>query len=145
MAAGISDNSLITLWDVVSRRETGRLHGYYGSLGDAHFAFSPDGMILAGNGATFVAVDANHTALDVSGLYLWDILNEKKKIISEPSMFAGVSPDGTFYAVEEQQEVIDGHDTTTYILHSISPEDVSMEVAAHGKLTTRWSDLKITD
>ncbi len=44
------------------------------------FAFSPDGMILAGIGGTAVAVDANHTAVDVDGLCLWDILNEKKKI-----------------------------------------------------------------
>ena len=60
-------------------------------------------------------------------------------------MFAGVSPDGTFYAVEIQQEEIDGNNTNTYYIKTISPEDVFMDVTTHGKLTTRWSDLKIPD
>ena len=145
LAAGIRVNLQIILWDVVSRRETGRLHGYYPVWNNTAFAFSPDGMILACIGGTAVAVDANHTAVDVDGLYLWDILNEKKKVISEPSMFAGVSPDSTFYAVEVQQEEIEGNNTNTYFINTISPEDVFMDVSAHGKLTTRWSELKMPD
>ena len=138
LAAGIGDNFLITLWDVVTRRETSRLHGYIGTDWKYLFAFSPDGMILAGIGGT----------PDVGvrdGLYLWDIFNEKKKKISEPRMFAGVSLNGTFYAVEAQQEVIDGINTNTYFLRTISPEDIFMEVAAHGKLATSWADLKMPD
>ena len=118
----------ITLWDVNTRKEIGTLHGYSGSTWVAPFAFSPDGMFLA-----YLA-----TPEDGYGLYLWDILNEKQKKISELRKFAGVSPDGTFYA-------IDGHDITTYMLHSISPEEVFMDVSAHGKLATRWSDLKLSD
>lgn len=135
----------ITLWDINTRKETGRLHGYYGNLWGGFFAFSPDGMILAGIGATTVAVDANHIAIDMVGLYLWDILNEKKKIISEPLFFAGVSPDGTFYAVEAQQEEIDGINTDTYFIRTISAAEVFMEVSAHGKLATRWADLKMSE
>ena len=145
LAAGIRVNLQIILWDVVSRKETGRLHGYYPVWNNITFAFSPDGMILAGIGGTAVAVDANHTAVDVDGLCLWDILNEKKKIISEPSMFAGVSPDGTFYAVEIQQEEIDGNNTNSYFIRTISSEDVFMDISAHGKLTTRWSHLKMSE
>ncbi len=43
LAAGIGDNFLITLWDVVTRRETSRLHGYIGRDWKYLFAFSPDG------------------------------------------------------------------------------------------------------
>ena len=134
LAAGIGDSSLIMLWDVVTRKETGRLHGYADEWTNVSFAFTPDGTILAGPGGD---PDAG-----VLGIYLWDIFNEKRKEISEPRKFAGVSPNGTFYAVEVQEEVIDGNNTNTYLLWTISPEEVFMNVAAHGKLATRWADLK---
>ncbi len=67
------------------------------------------------------------------------------KKISEPRWFAGVSPNGTFYAVEVQEEIIDGNNTNTYFIMTISPEDVFMDVAAHGKLAARWADLKMSD
>ncbi|MCY3742863.1 MAG: hypothetical protein OXH00_17755 [Candidatus Poribacteria bacterium] len=143
LAAGIGDSLLITLWDVVTRKETGRLFGYYGRAWNAPFAFSPDGMILAGTGATTGTNAVGHTFVNVDGLYLWNVFNEKSKKISEPSMFAGVSPDGTFYAVEDQREIIDGDWVDSqYFLWTISPEGVSMEVTAHGKLTTSWGQIK---
>ena len=138
LAVGIGDSSLITLWDVVTRKETNRLHGYARGWWSYFFAFSPDGTILAG-----IGVDPDTGVED--GLYFWDIFNEKRKIISEPLRFAGVSPNGTFYAVEDRQEVIDGIHTYTYFIRTISPEDVFMEVAAHGKLATRWANLKMSD
>ena len=130
LAAGIGDSSVITLWDVVTRRETSRLHGYAGGLWGDFFVFSPDSMILAVHGE--------------DGLYLWNVFNEKQKKISEPAMFfAGVSPDGIFYAVEDQREVIDGRWVDSeYFLWTISPEDVFMEVTAHGKLTRSWGQIK---
>lgn len=147
LAAGIGDSLLITLWDVVTRKETGRLSGYYGRAWNGPFAFTPDGMVVAGIGATIVDDALVINADNVDGFYLclWDILNEKKKIIPEPSKFAGVSPDGTFYAVEKRQEEIDENNTNTYFLWTISPEGVSMEVTAHGKLATRWAELKMPD
>ena len=137
LAAGIRHSSLIILWDVVTRKETSRLHGYAGGWNNFPFAFNPDGTILAATGG--------EPRADVDGLYLWDIINEKRKIISEPSYFAGVSPNGTFYAVEVQKEVIDGNNTNTYMLWTISPEEAFMDVAAHGKLATRWADLKMSE
>ena len=137
LAAGIGRSSLITLWDVVTRKETSRLHGYAVEWRQNFFAFSPDGMILAATGGD--------PDVGVDGLYLWDILNEKMKKISEPRWFAGVSPIGTFYAVEVQEEVIDGNNSNTYFLWTISPEDVFMDVAAHGKLAAKWADLKMSD
>ena len=134
LAAGIRHSSLIILWDVVTKEETGRLNGYAGGSNNFPFAFNPDGTILAATGG--------EPRADVDGLYLWDIINEKDKKISEPRYFAGVSPDGTFYAVEVQEEVIDGNNTNTYLLWTISPEDVFMDVAALGKLATRWAALK---
>ncbi len=135
LAAGIGGrSSLITLWDVVTRKEIGRLHGYAGEWRNNSFAFSPDGMILAGISRDPVAI--------VDGLFLWDIFNEKKKIISETGKFAGVSPNSTFYAVEVQEQIIDGNNTNTYLLWTISPKEVFMDVAAHGKLATRWANLK---
>ena len=143
LAAGIGDSLLITLWDVVTRKETGRLFGYYGRAWNAPFAFSLDGMILAGTGATTGTNAVGHTFVNVDGLYLWNVFNEKSKKISEPSMFAGVSPDGTFYAVEDQREVIDGDWVDSqYFLWTVSPEGVSMEVTAHGKLTRSWGQIK---
>lgn len=126
LAAGIRDSSLIMLWDVVTRKETNRLHGYAGGWDNFLFVFNPEGTILAATGRESRGV--------VDGLYLWDIFNEKRKIISEPSYFAGVSPNGTFYTVEVQKEV--------NLLWTISPEEAFMDVAAHGKLATRWADLK---
>ena len=137
LAAGGYRRHLITLWNVVTKKETGRLHGYDSGLWNCSFAFNTDGTILAGIGGD--------PDVRVYELYLWDIFNEKKKKISEPSRFAGVSPDGIFYSVEVQEEVIDGINTNTYFLWTISPEDIFMEVAAHGKLTTRWADLKMSD
>ena len=135
LAAGIGEISLITLWDVVTRKETSRLHGYAGGLWNYSFAFSPDGTILAGTGGD------RDTGAD--GIYLWDIFNEKRKEISEPRMFAGVSPNGTFYAVEDQKEVIDGRWVDSqYFLWTISPEHIFMEVTAHGKLTRSWGQIK---
>ena len=135
LAANIRVNYQLVLvsWDIVSRRESGRLHGYYTVWPNAALAFSPDGMILAGTGGT---------GIGVGGLYLWDLINKKDKKISEPRYFAGVSPDGTFYAVEVQKEVIDGNNTNTYLLWTISPEEAFMDVTALGKLATRWADLK---
>ena len=137
LAAGIRVNQqlVLILWDVISRRESGRLHGYSTVWNNTAFAFSPDGMILAGTGG-----DPDDTR--VYGLYLWNIINKKDKNISETSRFAGVSLNGTFYAVEVKEEVIDGNNTNTYLLWTISPEDVFMDVVAHGKLATRWADLK---
>ncbi len=126
------------------------------------FALSPDGETLIGanfpgtihlwdttTGAEkdvfiseFTIGAGGESRGDVDGLYLWDIFNENRKIISEPRKFAGVSPDGTFYAVEVQKEVIEGNNTNTYLLWTISPEEAFMDVAAHGKLATRWADLK---
>ena len=137
LAAGIGRSSLITLWDVVTKKEIGRLHRYAVLWWNNAFAFSPDGMILAG-------ISGDPSA-DMDELYLWDVFNEKDKNISEPRYFAGVSPDGTFYAVEVQEEVIDGNNTNTYLLWTISPEEVFMDVAAHGKLATRWADFKMPD
>ena len=135
LAAGIGDSSLITLWDVVTRKETGRLHGYAGRAWNYLFAFNPDGTILASAGGD------SDTGVD--GIYLWNIFNEKRKEISEPRKFAGVSPNGTFYAVEDQTEVIDGRLVPgQYFLWTISPEDVFMEVTAHGKLTRSWGQIK---
>ena len=140
---GIGDSSVITLWDVVTRRETSRLSGYDGTAWRSSFAFSPDGMILAGHGATTGTNAVGHTFVNADGLYLWDVFNETSKKISEPSMFAGMSPDGTFYAVEDQREVIDGDWVASqYFLWTVSPEGVSMEVTAHGKLATSWGQIK---
>ena len=127
LAAGIGDRSLITLWDVVTRRETSRLDGYGGGWSSASFAFTPDSMILAGPG-----IDEG-----VNWVYLWNVSNEERKKISELHKFAGVSPNGTIYTVEIQPDA--------YFLWTLSPEDVFMEVAAHGKLATSWADFKMPD
>ena len=134
LAAGIKYSSLITLWNVVTRKEINRLPGYSDFWLNSSFAFNPDGTLLAGHG--------------IDGLYLWNVSNEERKRICEPPMFAfaGVSPDGTIYAIENQYELVDGDWVrNTYSLWSISPEEVFMDVAAHGKLTTRWVDLKMSE
>ena len=131
-AGGHRNRHLIMVWDVVTRKETSRLFGYYGTGWIYSFGFTPDGMILAGPGR--------------NGFYLWNVSNEERKIICEPPMFAGVSPNGTIHAVAYKNEIIDGRwEPGAYFLSIISPEDVSMEIAAHGKLATTWSDLKIPD
>lgn len=125
----------ITLWDVVTRKETGLLYGYSGyAAWSQSFAFSPDGMKLAGIGT--------------DGLYVWNVSNEVGKKIYGPTMFAGVSPNGTIYAVEHRHEVIDERwvlEPGAYFLWAISPEGVSMDVAPHDKLATSWADLKMSD
>ncbi len=131
-AGGTRDRYLITLWDVVPRKETGILFGYYGTGWIYAFAFSPNGMILAGPGR--------------DGFYLWNVSNEERKKICEPPMFAGVSSNGTIYAVENQYEKVDGQWVpNVYYLSTISAEEGFMEVAAHGKLATSWADLKMSD
>lgn len=128
-AGGHRNRHLIKVWDVVTRKETSRLFGYYGTGWIYSFAFSPDGMILAGPG--------------MNGFYLWNVSNEERKKICEPPMFAGVSSNGTIYAVENQYEVVDGHWVPdAYLLWTISAEDGFMEVAAHGKLTRSWGQIK---
>ncbi|MDE0482984.1 MAG: hypothetical protein OXI67_10430 [Candidatus Poribacteria bacterium] len=128
-AGGHRNRQLITLWDVVTREETGHLFGYYGIGWIYAFAFSPDGMILAGPGR--------------DGFYLWNVSNEERRKICEPPMFAGVSSNGTIYAVENQYAIIDEHWVPdVYFLWTISPENVPMEVAAHDKLTTSWGQIK---
>ena len=134
LAAGGYRRHLITLWNVITKKETGRLHGYAGGLWNYSFAFNPDGTILASAGGD--------PDTGVDGIYLWNIFNEKRKEISEPRNFAGVSPNGTFYAVEDRK-LIDGRWVDSqYFLWTISPEHVFMEVTAHGKLTRSWGQIK---
>ena len=129
---GHLNRPLIMMWDFVTRKETSRLFGYHGTGWIYSFAFTPDGMILAGPGR--------------NRFYLWNVSNGERKIICEPPMFAGVNSNGTIHAVADKIERIDGRwGPRAYFLWTISPENVSMEVAAHGKLATRWSDLKIPD
>ena len=131
-AGGHRNIHIITLWDVVTRKETSHLFGYYGTGWIYAFAFTPDGIILAGPGK--------------DGFYLWNVSNEEREKVCEPSMFAGVSSNGTIYAVENQYEIKDGlWVPDEYFIRTISPENVSMDVTAHGKLATRWVDLKMSD
>ena len=131
-AGGHRNIHLITLWNVVTSKETGRLFGYYGTGWIYAFAFTPDGIILAGPGK--------------DGFYLWNLSNEEKEKVCEPSMFAGVSSNGTIYAVENQYKIKDGlWVPDVYIIRTISPENISLDVAAHGKLATSWADLKMSD
>ena len=144
LAAGIGRSSLITLWDVVTRKEIGRIPGYAGGLWNYSFAFNSDGTFIVGTGSS----PANNTAnpYSVDGLYIWDIFNEKWKKNCELHKFSGVSPNGTIYAVENQYELIDGDwSPDAYFIRTISFKEVFMEVAAHGKLATRWADLKMSD